>query len=262
MPLPTCLLHPDLPRIPGIRYGFLTRHVPIQRHHYQPAFRPHHEAIDPDEIRRNRTAAMACFGQPEVPLSIVCQVHGAEVSTLTGPHPLENSPLVDAQVTATRGIALGVLTADCGPVLLADSKAGVIGAAHAGWKGALGGIVENTIQAMEKLGATRQDTILLLGPCIYPESYEVTEEFLAAFLAQSSANSKWFTKGNSPIHWWFDLPGYILAAAKNSGISQRYSMEINTYARQDLCFSFRLSTHQKGPYPGSLLSIIQLDCPK
>ena len=161
-------------------------------------------------------------------------------------------------VTTSPGVALGILTADCGPVLLADCKSKVIGAAHAGWKGALGGILENTIQEMIGNGADINNIVAGIGPIIGPNSYEVGPEFPAPFIAQAAANANFFSFSSRKDHFMFDLPGYIESRLTTAGITKFYSINRDTYTENETFFSYRRSCHQKESDYGRLLSAIAI----
>ena len=170
------------------------------------------------------------------------QMHSPNVVTVGDVWTAQNSPKADAIVTDQSGIALGVLTADCVPVLLASSNMPVIGAAHAGWRGALCGVLEHTVEAMEKLGASRQSLYAALGPCIGQESYEVGAEFPAAFLAESPSHDKFFKPAFKSDHYLFDLSGYVEAKLRGLGITSITMPPADTCAEPDRFFSYRYST--------------------
>lgn len=185
----------------------------------------------------------------------VHQVHSDVVVTVTD--PLQERPKADGIVTNQPGVALSVLTADCQPVLLADAKAGVIGAAHAGWKGARDGVLENTISAMEALGARRGDIVATIGPCISQRSYEVGPEFLDGFLETDPEAARFFANGKGDrMH--FDLPGYGLWRLRQAGIGQATWTRHCTYADPDRFYSYRRSVHAKEADYGRLIAAIRL----
>ena len=157
-----------------------------------------------------------------------------------------------------RGVGLGVLAADCGPVLFADQSEPVIGAAHAGWKGALAGILEATLDLMESKGARRARIVAVLGPCISAAAYEVGKEFRERFIAADQSNDRFFTKAGRPDHFLFDLPGYIVARLVLAGVGTVETLGRCTYGEADLFFSFRRTTHQSEPDYGRNLSAIAL----
>lgn len=184
------------------------------------------------------------------------QHHSADVVVATADWG-EDRPKADAMVTQTPGLILGILTADCTPVLFSDDKAGVIGAAHAGWKGALGGILENTIAAMEKLGASRGNIKAAIGPTIHQPSYEVGISFRDQFLDQNPAFEKFFAAGKDTEHFQFDLPGLVTARLDAVNLLGIHNVRIDTYT-SDMHFSYRRTTHRGEPDYGRQISAIML----
>ena len=162
-------------------------------------------------------------------------------------------------MTATPGLALGVTGADCGMLLFADRRARVIGAAHAGWKGALTGVVEATVTAMERLGAKRGDLVAALGPCIGRGSYEVGPEFVAAFAASDDDTARYFVPSGRVAHSMFDLNAYIAERAARAGIGRFEDLRLDTYADESRFFSYRRATHRKEPDYGRLMSVIVMN---
>ena len=211
---------------------------------------------DPLAVAENRRLAAEAI-MPDAPLQTVYQVHGADVVTLTGPLPADARPRADAMVTATPGLLLGILTADCAPVLLADEQAGVIGAAHAGWKGALGGVTDATIAAMEALGADRARIAAAVGPCIAQASYEVDERFYRRFIEADGQNDAFFAPGQ-PDHHQFDLEGYVAARLGQAGVPRVACLGRDTYRLEDRYFSYRRATHRGEADYGRQLSLIGL----
>lgn len=185
----------------------------------------------------------------------VHQCHSATVLPVSG--PLSEKPRADAMVTATPGLALSVLTADCQPVLFADAQAGVIGAAHAGWRGALDGVLEATLDAMETLGAARANTVAVIGPTISQRAYEVGPEFFENFLAEDDENARFFANG-ADDRMMFDLPAFGLHRLRSAGIGQAEWTRHCTYHDADRFFSYRRSTHAKEADYGRLISTIRL----
>jgi YfiH family protein len=189
-------------------------------------------------------------------LTTVHQVHSANVVTLDGPTP-DPVPQADGIVTATPGVALAVLTADCQPVLFADPQAGVIGAAHAGWRGAIDGVLEATVDAMVALGATRQAITAVIGPSISQRAYEVGPEFLDRFLDEDPDNARFFAGGEGDrVH--FDLPAFGLHRLRETGIGQAEWTRHCTYHDPDRFYSYRRATHQGEADYGRLISAICL----
>lgn len=228
---------------------------------------------------------------PGAALVTVHQVHSPDVVTVTAPWPDDARPKADGLVTNRPGLLLGVLTADCAPVLLADAEAGVIGAAHAGWKGALGGVTDSTVAAMEALGAQRERIAAAIGPCIAQASYEVDYAFVARFIAANPANARFFDppsppgrgrgwgldagvelpsqpfpsgEGHSgsrqarPGHAWFDLEGYVAMRLAAAGVGTVEKLGLDTYADESRFYSYRRATHRGEPGYGREIAVIGL----
>lgn len=217
---------------------------------------------DPGNVAENKSRVLTALGLPQTALRTVYQVHGRTVITVTGAAPPDPRPEADALVTATPGIALGILTADCVPILFADHGAQIIGAAHAGWKGALSGVAEATIDKMVVLGARRGAIAAVLGPSIGAESYEVGADFPAPFLSgdsRSSARSnEWFRPSVRPGHHMFDLGGYLEDRLRRAGVGTVERIRVDTCAQEDRFFSYRRSTLRGEPDYGRELSVIAL----
>jgi YfiH family protein len=209
-----------------------------------------------EAIARNRDLAAAAV-LPGAALVTVHQVHSADVETVDAPFPGDR-PRADALVTRTPGLLLGILTADCAPVLFADREAGVVGAAHAGWKGAIGGVTDATIAAMEALGASRERIAAAIGPCIARTSYEVDTAFADRFCAADPENERFFTEGRREGHLQFDLEGYVAARLAAAGIGRVEMLGLDTYGDEDRFFSFRRATHRGEPDYGRQMSLIGL----
>jgi polyphenol oxidase len=208
-----------------------------------------------EAISINRARVAEAMGLSPEALCGVHQVHSADVITLTGASP--DRPKADAMVTATPGVALSVLTADCAPVLFADAGAGVIGAAHAGWKGALGGVLEATIEAMEALGADRAGIAVVIGPTISQRAYEVGPEFLDAFLADDPEAARFFA-GGSGDRMQFDLPGFALWRLRRAGVAEAEWTRHCTYSEPSRFYSYRRATHAREADYGRLIAAIRL----
>jgi hypothetical protein len=208
-------------------------------------------------VIENRRRMAARLGLAADRLVSLHQVHSADVVVATGPWR-EERPKADAVVTATPGLALAIATADCGPILFADAGAGVIGAAHAGWKGAFGGIVEATLAAMERLGARRAHTLAVLGPTISQRAYEVGPEFVARFAAASPGSDRHFAPSDREGHALFDLPGFIGARMAEAGVGRFVDLGLCTYADPDRFYSYRRSVHRGEPDYGRLISALAL----
>lgn len=204
-------------------------------------------------INRNRVAD--AMNVPSDQLVSVHQVHSAKVEVVDGPLSIPK-PQADAMVTKTPGVALGVLTADCQPVLFADQKAGVIGAAHAGWRGALDGVLEATVDAMVALGASRETIMAVIGPSISQRAYEVGPEFLDTFLAEDPQYARFFVNGvEDKFH--FDLPGFGLHRLRSAGVDAEWTRHC-TYSDADRFYSYRRATHAREADYGRLISAIRL----
>ena len=206
-------------------------------------------------IAENRRRAIAAVC-PDARLVTVHQVHSAEVVE-AGDWPDGDRPHADALVTDRSGVLLGILTADCAPVLLADREAGVVGAAHAGWRGAAAGVVEATIEAMERLGARRRGIAAAVGPCIGARHYEVGHDFAERLLADDPANERFFRDGRTEKPH-FDLEAFVVARAASAGIGSVEALGLDTYGQADRFYSYRRATHRgEGDY-GRQISLIAI----
>src|SRR5205814_9645199 len=212
----------------------------------------------PAHIAENRRRMAEQIGvAPEYLLS-VHQTHSPDVIVASGPWQGPSRPRADAIVTRSEGLAIGATAADCGPILLVDPNARVIGAAHAGWKGALSGIVESTIDAMEKLGAERGGIVAAIGPLIRQHSYEVGGEFVERFLGADAENARFFLPGERDSHSMFDLAGFIRMRLENAGVLMIDDIGVDTYSDQRF-FSYRRSVHRKEPDYGRHVHCIELE---
>ncbi|HEV7266089.1 MAG TPA: peptidoglycan editing factor PgeF [Falsiroseomonas sp.] len=212
---------------------------------------------DAAAVRENRRRAADALGLPPAALVGLTQVHGTAVATLEEPWPETARPQADAMVTARPGLLLGIVTGDCAPVLFADATAGVVGAAHAGWRGAVAGVLEATVAAMEALGADRRRVTAAIGPCIAQPSYEVGADLRDAVLVRDAADARFFAEGGREDRWWFDLPGYCLARLHSAGIAATWCGR-DTLAEEARFFSHRRSTLAGGGPIGHQLSAIAL----
>lgn len=208
-----------------------------------------------DTVRMNRARVAEAMQVAPDALITVHQVHSADVVTLSA--PLQDKPRADALVTATPGLALAILTADCQPVLFADTKAGVIGAAHAGWRGALGGVLENTVDAMCALGAQRDQISAIIGPCISQRAYEVGPEMLDEFMADAPENTRFFANGAGD-RYQFDLVGFGLHRLRSAGVGQAGWIGQCTYSDPERFYSYRRCVHEGQADYGRLISAIRL----
>ncbi len=243
----------------GIRHGFLTRQGGVSEGLFAGLNCGYGSGDDNDRVRENRVRAAARLGVGEADIATLHQVHSADVVEVQAPWPLDRRPRADAMVSVTPGLALGILTADCVPVLFADAEAGVIGAAHAGWKGALAGVVGATIDAMQGLGAKPARIVAAIGPCIRQASYEVGPELRDAFVADDGANEVYFAPSDRAGHFMFDLAGYVMAAAQAAGSAVVDDVALDTYADEALFYSYRRATHRREPDYGRGLSLISLE---
>ncbi|MFZ6762896.1 peptidoglycan editing factor PgeF [Pseudoroseomonas sp. WGS1072] len=230
------------PALDGLPHGFFTRRGGVSTGGFASLNCSLSGRDDPDAVAANRARAMAALGLPAAALSGAHQVHGITVATVTAPVPNARRPEADALVTDRPGLALGIVTADCGPVLFADRAAGVVGAAHAGWRGAVAGVLEATLDAMEALGARRARIAAVVGPCIRQPSYEVGADLREAVLAHAAADERFFTAASRPGHWQFDLAGYCAARLAAAGTGHVAVVQADTLAEPDRFFSHRRRT--------------------
>jgi YfiH family protein len=215
-------------------------------------------AGDADQaVQRNRALAVAAV-LPGAKLATVYQVHSPDCVAVSEPWPDAARPHADAMVSDQPGLLLGIVTADCAPVLLADREAGVIGAAHAGWKGAVAGVTDATIAAMERLGARRERIAAAIGPCIAQPSYEVDAGFAERFAAESPDNARFFAPGR-PGHFQFDLEHYVAARLEAAGLGLVERLGLDTYPDAARFYSFRRATHRGEANYGRQISLIGLD---
>jgi polyphenol oxidase len=238
-----------------IRHGFFTRRGGASSGVFEGLNCGAGSSDQSDMVRINRDRVAGAMGVAPERLVTLHQVHSAEAVSLSAP---PEAPIrADAMVTATPGLALAVLTADCQPVLFADAAAGVVGAAHAGWKGALDGVLEATLAAMESLGAERGRTVAVIGPTISQAAYEVGPEFLERFLDADPGNARFFAGGKGD-RVQFDLPGYGLHRLRAAGVGEALWTRHCTYADPARFFSYRRSLHQREADYGRLISAIRV----
>jgi YfiH family protein len=211
---------------------------------------------DPVAVQENRRRAMEAV-EPGAELVSLHQVHSATAIRVNRAFPDDARPQADAMVTDRPGLLLGILTADCTPVLFADTEAGVIGAAHAGWKGALGGVVENVVAEMQKLGARRERIAAAAGPVIARRSYEVDQAFFDRFVAVDPSNERFFASGRSGHHQ-FDLEAFVLSRLAAAGVTRVEALGLDTYSDSDRFYSYRRATHRGEPDYGRQISLIAL----
>ena len=247
-----------LKAIGGLRHGFLTRAGGVSEGDFASLNCGYGSDDDPTRVARNRAIALDRVGAPEAALCTAFQRHTALCVAVTEPWPDGAGPQVDAMVTDRPGIALGVLTADCAPVLFADRARRVIGAAHAGWRGALGGVLEAAVAGMAALGAAPGDIVAAVGPCIGQASYEIGPEFHDAFLAADPANDTYFISSARAGHHMFDLPGYVADRLAALGLAEVATVAPDTCADADQFFSYRRACLRGERDYGRLISIIAL----
>jgi len=243
----------------GVRHGFFTRQGGASRGIYDSLNCGYGSGDDEPVVTENRRRTVAQLDLGDVPLCTTYQCHSADCLTVTEPWPHQAAPKADAMVTNQPGVVLGVLTADCVPVILADPEASVIGAAHAGWKGALGGVVEAVVDAMTGLGARRGNITAAIGPCIGHKSYEVGAEFRAEFLAADRANGRYFISASRAGHHMFDIAGYVADRLKGLGLGTVEDLALDTYAEELRFFSYRRACHNGESDYGRLLSLVALE---
>ena len=242
---------------PGIaaRHGFFTRRGGVSTGPYASLNCAWSGQDSRDAILENRRRAAAVLGAELPNLVGLTQVHGPDVVRVDTPWRPGEGPRADAAVTATPGIAIGIVTADCAPVLFADAAAGVVGGAHAGWRGALAGVLEATLDAMEALGADRRRIAAAVGPCIGQASYEVAADLRDAVLARDPADARFFVDGR-PERWQFDLAGYCAARLRAAGTGHVEALFLDTLADEARFFSHRRRTLAGGGAIGHQMSII------
>ena len=247
-----------LARLAGIRHGFFTREGGVSQGLYASLNGGIGSNDSRECVAENRARMAATLGCRPQDLLSAYQIHSPTVVVVDEPWTADNRPRADGLVTRVAGLAIGVSTADCGPVLLADGEARVIGAAHAGWRGALAGVVEATITAMEELGATRSHIRAALGPMIRQPNYEVGSDLVTRFLDADPDNASFFGPAARPNHALFDLAGYIMAKLARAGIGGWEDLGLCTYADTARFFSFRRTTHRGEPDYGRHLNAIVL----
>lgn len=256
---------PDLPKIQapelsgasGVRHAFFTREGGVSNGLYRSLNCGFGSDDLPANVTENRRRICGTLNVSTRALITPYQVHGTDAVIVEKPWLREAAPKADGMATGVPGIALGILTADCAPVLFADTESRVIGACHAGWRGALDGIVDTTVAAMETLGARREQIRASIGPCIAQASYQVGPEFRDQFRAKNEQYNRFF-KTDSDGRFRFDLAGFVLDCLKSAGIANAGWVEHDTCADEERLFSYRRSTHHQEPDFGRGLSAIVL----
>jgi YfiH family protein len=247
-----------LAAVPGLRHAFFTREGGVSEGVYAGLNGGLGSSDDPARVRENRRRMADKMGVAPAQFLSVHQIHSPDAIVATGPWEGPARPKADAIVTASPGLAVSITAADCGPVLLVDPNARVIGAAHAGWKGALTGIVESTILTMEKLGADRSHMVAAIGPLIRQESYEVGGEFVERFLDADADNAMYFIPSNRDGHAMFDLAGFIRNRLEKAGVLMIDDLGVDTYS-DERCYSYRRSVHRKEADYGRHVHAIALE---
>lgn len=249
---------PVLTGLPGVRHAFLTRQGGVSGGPFASLSAGLRSGDDPANVAENRARAARALGFAPDRLVAARQVHGPDCAVVGEPWAPEDAPDADALATDRPGVLLGVLTADCAPVLLADPAAGVVGAAHAGWKGALSGVVERTVEAMLDLGATRPGIAAAVGPSIARDSYEVGPEFEARFRAEDPASGDRFSPAPGSDRRLFDLKAYAADRLRRAGVGRVEVLPHDTCADEALFFSFRRATRRGEARFGVQLSVVGL----
>lgn len=246
-----------LAEVSGVRHAFFTRQGGVSTGVYDSLNVGVGSKDDPDAVQENRARTAAALGVELSRLLTCYQIHSNIAVAASG--PFADRPEADAVVTRTPGLACGALAADCAPILLADSEARVVASAHAGWKGALGGIVAATVAAMEAAGARRNRIVAAVGPCIAQDSYEVGEEFMDRFSLESPGSERFFAAGRTPHKRQFDLPGFVLQRLDEAGVERTEWIGRDTCADENLFFSNRRGFLRGESDYGRLLSAIVLE---
>ncbi len=248
----------SLSALGGIRHAFFTRQGGVSGGVYASLNSGIGSNDDAAHVTENRARMAKALGVDVARLITAFQIHSAQVVVADAPWSVESRPRADAIVTKTPGLAVGVSTADCGPLLFADPQARVVGAAHAGWRGAFSGVIEGTIATMEKLGADRRRITVALGPLIRKENYEVSDSFVDEFLRADEGYARFFAPAARAGHAMFDLPGFIGSRLEQSGIARFEDLAICTYSDPDRFYSYRRSTHRSEPDYGRHVNAIVL----
>ncbi|SFT59415.1 conserved hypothetical protein [Pseudovibrio denitrificans] len=249
---------PELEAMQRISHGFFTREGGVSSGIYKGLNVGLGSSDNREDVLENRRRVAEKLGTTPEHLVTPYQIHSTKVLSVSGPFAEEDDKRADALVTNTPGVAIGILTADCGPILFVDPDKGVIGAAHSGWKGAVDGILPNTVKAMQQLGADPANITAVMGPMISQQAYEVGPEFALRFLEQSKDNQRFFVPSEKPLHSMFDLPAFIKAQLDQLGLKEVIDLKLCTYADADRFFSYRRTTHNKEPDYGRQISTIML----
>lgn len=256
---PAMTIEADTLASQGVRHGFFTRHGGVSEGVYASLNIGLGSGDDRARVVENRRRVAVAMGVARERLVTPWQYHSDVTLVVDKPWTDDDRPEADAVVTAVPGLAIGISTADCAPVLFADPAARIVGGAHAGWRGALAGILESTVEAMERLGAERSGIVAVIGPTISQANYEVGHDFRRNFLASDPANDRYFTvpPGKEKPH--FDLPAYSADRLRRAGVGSVADLARCTYAEEEHFFSFRRTTHRGEPDYGRLISAIVLE---
>jgi YfiH family protein len=249
---------PSLSSLDGIRHAFFTRQGGVSGGIYASLNGGVGSQDEKQRVAENRARMARALSVAPERFVTAYQIHSPDVVVADTPWDADSRPKADAIVTRVEGLAIGVSTADCGPVLFADEQARVIGAAHAGWRGAFHGVLESTIAAMEKLGADRARIVAAMGPMIRQQNYEVGEEFRTQFLAADESHDRFFAPGRRDGHAQFDLAGFIATQLARSGVGRIEDLGLCTYDDPLRFYSYRRSQHCQEPDYGRHVNAIAL----
>jgi YfiH family protein len=249
----------SLTNLPGVRHAFFTRAGGVSKGIYESLNSGVGSNDKPENVNENRARMAASLGVTADRFLTAYQIHSPTVMVAETPWSAADRPRADAIVTRTPGLAIGVSTADCGPVLMTDPEARVIGAAHAGWRGALTGVIEAAIAAMETLGAKRNRIVAAVGPMIRQPNYEVGQDLLDRFVAAEPDNVRFFAPAQRPGHRMFDLAGYVVSTLQHAGIERIEDIGHCTYADPAQFYSYRRATHRAEPDYGRHVNAIVLE---
>jgi hypothetical protein len=248
----------SMSELSGIRHAFFTRAGGVSAGVYQSLNGGTGSDDAPEKVAENRARMAAALGVAAERFLTAYQIHSPEVVVAETPWPAAERPRADAIVTKVPNLAIGISTADCGPVLLADARAPVIGAAHAGWRGALTGVIEAAVAAMEKLGAERKRIVAATGPMIRQPNYEVGQDLIDRFVAMEPNNARFFKPAERAGHAMFDLAGFIVSRLRRAGIEQIEDLGFCTYADAERFYSYRRTTHRAEADYGRHINAIAL----
>jgi YfiH family protein len=247
-----------LDALPRVRHAFFTRDGGVSEGVYASLNVGLGSSDAPDNVHENRARVARALGVAPGALALPYQIHSPDAVVVRAPWGDDERPRADAVVTDVPGLAMAVSTADCTPVLLADADAGVVGAAHAGWRGALRGVLESTLAAMESLGAARGRIVAAIGPTISADAYEVGPEFVARFLEEDAESAPFFMRAERAGHAMFDLPGYVAMRLDKAGLGGVEDLGLCTYHDEARFFSYRRMTHRGEADYGRLIAGIAL----